>query len=357
MPAPDYIEWPEVDMDDIAEAGVQKERVDGAGSETYPHAKHLLHRLAAVINAGEGDGLKALFIAGANPCYSLPDIPAVKEAFNKIPLKVSFSSYLDETAEMADYVLPNHVFLERFEDVPIAAGLQQPMIGLAKPVVQPQYKTRHTGDVIIGMAQALGDSIGEAFPWESYEACLEETLGDNWDTLNEEGYWVDDSFSPDQYGRFRFAGTGTDKSPKYEAIAPEGEEASFPLLLIPYDSIRLANGFIGDPPFVLKTVADHVLKENDICVEINPETAKKLGLRENATAMLTTPKGQAKVRIHRFDGIMPGVVAMPTGLGHTAYDGYLKGKGVNVNDLIGPVEDPASGFNAAWGIRAKLSKA
>ena len=54
---------------------------------------------------------------------------------------------------------------------------------------------------------------------------------------------------------------------------------------------------------------------------------------------------------------MPGTVAMIRGLGHTAFDGFLAGKGVNFNELIGPVEDPSCGHNAAWGIRAKLAKA
>jgi anaerobic selenocysteine-containing dehydrogenase len=57
------------------------------------------------------------------------------------------------------------------------------------------------------------------------------------------------------------------------------------------------------------------------------------------------------------DGIMPGLVALPRGLGHTAFDDYLANKGVNVNQLIGSVEDPVSGYNTAWGIRAKLAKA
>ena len=48
---------------------------------------------------------------------------------------------------------------------------------------------------------------------------------------------------------------------------------------------------------------------------------------------------------------------MVKGLGHTAYDGFLAGKGVNINDLMGPAEDPSSGYDAAWGIRAKLAKA
>jgi hypothetical protein len=54
---------------------------------------------------------------------------------------------------------------------------------------------------------------------------------------------------------------------------------------------------------------------------------------------------------------MPGVIAIPRGLGHTGHDKFLAEKGVNYNSLSGPVEDPATGLDAAWGIRAKLSKA
>jgi hypothetical protein len=54
---------------------------------------------------------------------------------------------------------------------------------------------------------------------------------------------------------------------------------------------------------------------------------------------------------------MPGIITIPRGLGHTAYDSFLAGKGVNYNSLNQIVEDPATGFDAAWGIRAKLTKA
>jgi hypothetical protein len=35
----------------------------------------------------------------------------------------------------------------------------------------------------------------------------------------------------------------------------------------------------------------------------------------------------------------------------------VAGKGANVNDLIGPVIEPGSGLDAAFGIKATLSKA
>ena len=63
------------------------------------------------------------------------------------------------------------------------------------------------------------------------------------------------------------------------------------------------------------------------------------------------------MRVHLSDGLMPGLVAIPRGLGHTAYDRYLAQKGVNANDLIGSVEDAASGLDATWGILASLVKA
>jgi anaerobic selenocysteine-containing dehydrogenase len=92
-------------------------------------------------------------------------------------------------------------------------------------------------------------------------------------------------------------------------------------------------------------------------VEINPATAKKLGLADGKYATLTTPVSKARVKIHLFNGIMPGVIAIPRGLGHTAYDKFLSGKGVNYNALSTVVADPATGFDAAWGIRAKLNRA
>jgi anaerobic selenocysteine-containing dehydrogenase len=107
----------------------------------------------------------------------------------------------------------------------------------------------------------------------------------------------------------------------------------------------------------MKSVDDTVLKGTEVFIEINPKTAGEQGLREGQLAMLSTPVGKAKVKVHLFDGIMPGIVALPRGLGHTAYDEYLAGKGINFNELIGPVEDPVSGLDTAWGIRVKLAKA
>ena len=353
VPETDYIKWPEAKLDNTAAKGMQKKRIDGAGSE-YPHARSLLNRLADVLNFGDG-ALEALFITGANPLYSLPDSKAIKTAFDNIPFVVSFSSYMDETASNSDLILPNHVYLERYEDVSTQAGLQKSIIGLTRPVVKPQFNTKNVGDTIILIAKAMRGRIADSFPWDSYEACLEETLGAKWDILLENGFWLD-SNSKVATGKFDFYPQAMKSLSDFSPVSIEGSTTSYPLVLIPYDSIRLANGYIGDPPFVIKAVEDTVLKGKYACVEVNPKTGKELGLTEGRYASIHTPRGSAVVKVHLYEGIMPGIVALPRGLGHTAYDKYLAGKGCNFNELIGPAEDPISGLDAAWGIRARLTK-
>lgn len=365
VPESEYIQWPEPKLDKTARIGIQKERIDGAGSDKFRFAKSLADRLPEVINSAKETVVNALFIAGTNPLYAMPDTNSVKKAFDRIPYVVSFSPYMDETTQNADLVLPNHTYLERYEDLPVTAGLQQTLICLAKPVVEPLFKTRHTGDLIIELAGRLGGTIAEAFPWESYETCLKETLGEKWDTLVAEGYVAEADDSPPGWsysfktpsGKFEFASSDAGSLYGLKPIKVEGDDRTYPLVLIPYDSMRLANGSIGAPPFVIKTVSDTVLKGNDGFVEVNPETALAVGLRDGKYAVLSTPKGKAQVRVHFFDGIMPGVIAMPRGLGHTGSDMYLAEKGININELIGTIKDPVSGFNAAWGIRANLAKA
>ncbi|MFZ2630675.1 MAG: menaquinone reductase molybdopterin-binding-like subunit QrcB [Desulfosalsimonadaceae bacterium] len=374
IPEPTYAKWPDLAMDATASKGMQQPRFDGAGSESFPNSRSLLNRVPGLINGATGDSpIQALLVVEANPMYTLPDTAATRKAFDRIPFIVSFSCYMDETAAYADYILPNHSPFERYQDVPTPAGMSHQAISLATPVIEPRYDTKHTGDAFIRIAKTLGGFIGEAFPWDDYAAFLEDTLHDQWDGLKEKGV-VEIASDPAASEGFSFntasakyefypaarAGIGkkdTDVLPAYTPAAIEGDEKRFSLLLIPYDSMRLAGDQTANSPFMTKTVDDTVLKKQMVLVEINPTTGKKLNLKEGDTAQLVTPRGKAEVIIHLYEGIMPGLIAMPRGLGHTAYSEYLADKGANINALMGPVEDPASGLDTAWGIRARLSKA
>ncbi|MCJ8502152.1 molybdopterin-containing oxidoreductase family protein [Desulfatitalea alkaliphila] len=385
-----YIQWPAVASDAVASAGMGAGRLDEAGGSRFPHVRHLMHRFIERIDQ-DPDAVQALLVAEANPCHNLPDSDKVKAALGKIPFVVSFSSFMDETAMQSDLILPSHLYLERYEDVPVTRGGAKPTIRLCRPVVAPLYKTQHPGDTILRIAKALPAPVAAAFPWRDYETCLRDTLAHRWSAMDSKGFWIEKPVAAAPVAAAAAVETTNHNGPEEgvpaAADAPAApaaataqarrlallnddlsavlmadnatlsDEAGHPLTLVPFDSIRTASGYAGDPPFMVKIVEDTVLKEQDGCVEINPTTAAQAGLREGQGALLSTPVGQARVRIHLSEGIMPGLLALPRGMGHTAYDAYLSGKGVNINQLIGSVQDPASGLDAVWGIRAKLTKA
>ena len=173
--------------------------------------------------------------------YTLADQPAVRAAFAKIPLVISFSAYMDETTHMADLVLPNHADLERFEDLPAPAGWPRPMIGLASPALDPQYDTRHLGDAIIGLARNLGGSVAQAFPWPDYETCLKNTLGNKWRPMVQNGFWQDSDYTPPGWsgafttasGKFEFINTELTSVYAAEGVKIEGNDQDYRLVLIP----------------------------------------------------------------------------------------------------------------------------
>ncbi|MES1259771.1 MAG: 4Fe-4S dicluster domain-containing protein, partial [Gemmatimonadota bacterium] len=70
-------------------------------------------------------------------------------------------------------------------------------------------------------------------------------------------------------------------------------------------------------------------------VEIHPDTAAKLDVREGEIVELTSPHGSLRAQVYVYAGVRPDTFAMPLGLGHTEYGRYAKGRGANALDLVG----------------------
>jgi anaerobic selenocysteine-containing dehydrogenase len=140
-------------------------------------------------------------------------------------------------------------------------------------------------------------------------------------------------------------------------VKPAGDPSDYPLLLVPYESMMITNGPVANPPFMTKLLFDFELKGNDSFVQINPDTGADLGVKEGDRIELETERGALKVRVHLTEAARPGVVFIPTGLGHTGFDAFIKGKGVNANEIIVAQEDGATGLATWWGTRVKITKA
>ena len=163
---------PEFQQDAVASAGSRKPRLDGAESSTYPFTRSLVNNFADTVAGSDNSPVDTLMVFSSNPAFTLPDGGRFKKALEKIPFIASFSPFRDETAFMADLILPDHTYLEKVDDVVWPAALQFPLYGLTQPVVEPVHHTRHSGEVILDIANKLGGSVGDAFPWKAYEDVL-----------------------------------------------------------------------------------------------------------------------------------------------------------------------------------------
>ncbi|MCA1794387.1 MAG: molybdopterin-dependent oxidoreductase [Desulfobacteraceae bacterium] len=333
----DYLTFPAPVQDAAAK--------DGTGTAKLAAS---FQELLANINQADDPLVSALLVYNANPCYTLNDPSQTRAAFEKIPFVVNFSSFMDETAMASDLILPVSTFLERLEDVPSRAGLANSVVGLTRPVVDPVFDTSSAGDAVIQLAKTLGGAVAQSFPWDNYQECLEDVATDVWEDLSSDGYALIAEGPP--FGRVETSFAFLSDNP--ETIHPRGD---YDLTLVPIDNMRLPGTVPAASPFAIKTVSDRVLKGKDICVEINPASAN--GLTDGGFATLTTPTGSVKVRVNFNEGIMPGVIGMVKGLGHTFDNKYVSGKGINIHELISPVIEPGSGLDAACGITAAISKA
>jgi anaerobic selenocysteine-containing dehydrogenase len=145
--------------------------------------------------------------------------------------------------------------------------------------------------------------------------------------------------------------------PSYRPLLPSGDEKQYPLLLIAYQILSLADQYLANPPFLTKTLPDDVLKNDDMFVEVHPETAKGLGCKEADRVVLKTPQGEIPLRVHLAQAARPGVLFIPQGLGHTAYDKYIQNKGQNANSVLEVQIDPITGLGTVWATRAQLRRA
>ncbi|MCP4682077.1 MAG: molybdopterin-dependent oxidoreductase, partial [Desulfobacterales bacterium] len=66
--------------------------------------------------------------------------------------------------------------------------------------------------------------------------------------------------------------------PHYEPIKADVDTGAYPLLMVPYDMINLAGGWVPTPPFLYKTIFDDQLRNDESFASINPKTAAKYGL-------------------------------------------------------------------------------
>lgn len=182
--------WEPVKKDNPAEQGGAMPRIDGAGKGKYFLASDVVEQLPKSILTAKPYPVNAMFLFHTNPLFSHPNKVLFASAFEKIPFIVSFSPFLDESSQYADLILPDHTFLERWQDDPVTHQAGFTLFGISRPVVKPLYDTRDTVDVLLEISHRFGEPMESAFPWEAYEDILYEGTQGLFES--ERGYVIDE---------------------------------------------------------------------------------------------------------------------------------------------------------------------
>jgi len=276
-----------------------------------------------------------------------------------LPLVVSFSPLLDESARFADLVLPDATFLERWDVV--APGRGTRALSLRQPVVPPVRDTRPTGEVILRLAAALGGAVASAFPWHSYREAVAAGLlrlpggaRDAMSVLESEGAWL----APNDEEVRRADGAGgfvvladVNRTIPDPGLPTEGEPASFPFVLVPFRGPGYAEGGTRHLPWLCELPLTELLPRQ-LGIEISPSDASALGIANGDRVDVESPYGRLTTHARVAEDIRTGTLGLPLGGGAWP----VAGAADNPLRLLADHADPRTGQWLACGTRARVRR-
>lgn len=286
------------------------------------------------VHAGKVSAPKALLFYEANPAYALPQAKTMADMLAKVPFKVSFSTFMDETAALCDLVLPVPMGLERLDDVNTPYGSGQIVYGLSRPVTQAPDEIKPAADVIMMLADKLGYGVG----FGSFEEVLKakaDAVGADWDSLFEGETFTADATPP----------AGLAMRADIIANGLKTGDRSFPFAVAPVHKLNVGTPKTAIPPYNNKTIRRWELQKDECYVMMNGATARKIGASKHDRVVLSNNSGRIAARVNIFEGVMTDTVAVLMGLGHTAFDKFSKGKGENVMELLTVGYEPGTGLS------------
>jgi anaerobic selenocysteine-containing dehydrogenase len=309
--------------------------------------------------------VRAVLLHDANPLHGLPAAIDVGPALAQAPLIVSFSSFLDETAALADLLLPSHLPLEAWGDAVPEPAPGEAVLTMQQPLVEPLLDTRAFMDVLLAAAAELGGPLAEALPWPTFKELLRDGArqllggqrGDAPGGLPFEQFWVD-LLRRGWWGSLNPAASGAVPPAITLDGAAEpsfsGSEQEYPLHLVVFPHNSLGDGRGAHLPWLQAAPDPLTSVAWQSWVEVGPRLAARLGLREGDLVAVETPHGRLEAPVYVNPAASPEVISLPAGQGHHGSGRWAAGQGVNPLAILAPLADRATGALAYAATRARL---
>ncbi len=186
---------------DYAEKQKKLKILDGQGILFPTH--HVNHQVLRMIKEGEHGRPDIYMTYCYNPVYANGDcgenIEILKDE-NLIPFSVSINCYYDESASLADLILPDATYLERWSWEDMVSYDQIPEYYIRQPAVQPLAEVRDFADVCCELAQM----VERPLPFNSHEEFVRDACDNTpavrkvggFEYMKRYGVWHDKKAAP-----------------------------------------------------------------------------------------------------------------------------------------------------------------
>jgi len=288
-----------------------------------------------------GSATKALMTWRTDPVYGDPaDASGFLKDREKVPLFIAIDSQITETTALADYILPDTTYLERWDVCLSPPSVTVPGFGVRAPVVggfddkTGEYfpilpETRPMEDILIRLASNIGvPGFGEDPPgglrnaWGFYRQAIPVVAT----ALKNEGHSglpSDDAlenvlerggiFGSSQTGIINHSTLQQKKAYSLPAFKVTSEEQPVErgLMLITYTLPFHRDARSGVNSWLLE-----VLPENRLIMNTADARKLKIALGEDIIVESIDGKKSHNCKAQPMPGIRPGVVALARGFGH-----------------------------------------
>jgi len=165
------------------------------------------HQVLKMIKDGRAGRPEVYLWYNYNPVFSNADVRENTEILKDealMPFTVAVTPFYDESAALADLILPDAIYLERFDFEDGVSPSQVPEYTLRQPVIPPQGEARDFKDVCCEMAERMGFPLG----FKSGEAFVEQSCRMTPDVdkkaggfrrMKKQGVWHDPKAQPAYY--------------------------------------------------------------------------------------------------------------------------------------------------------------
>lgn len=273
--------------------------------------------------------MKASIVTAANPLVTYPDSTLYRQAFEALDFRVSIDPFINETAELADVLLPACTFLEK-DSLGYVYGVVsgEPYAMLRKKVIEPLGESKPDWWIWSELAKRMG--LGEYFTWNTEEELFDHLLepsGCRDELKSQLGVF----FAQKEYYQYKRKGFPT-PSKKIEIYSDTLKEHGYdplPGYVEPAQSPVSTPELFKEYPLILISGARtkeyaHSQQRNipalralnpEPLAEMHPATAERYGLVNGEKVNIKTQKGSVKMRLKVNEALMTGVVSVPHGWG------------------------------------------